>query len=313
MDREILIRYMRCETTSEEERAVLDWLDESPENRREMDRLDEVFNAMVLHAPAPSHVAERRLRFSLRRIGRSAVAIAASLALVLGGAYLFGSRRIDRFSRQMLSVSAPEGQRVHVTLQDGTQVWLNGGSTIAYPVAFVRGERRVKISGEAMFDVAHLDDRLFVVETYAGSVEVLGTQFDVLADREHGVFSTALLRGKVRIRNAAVPSEELLLTEGQRADLQNGRLVARAIEYHDDYLWADGIIALNSASFSHLISKIERAYNVRVELQRAEPPVIRFRGKIRIVEGLEHTLRMLLTDTDTVFEIDYETNRVFIR
>ena len=51
MDKNLLIDYMLCRTTPEQEKAVLDWLDASPENRREMDSLDETFNAMVLHAP----------------------------------------------------------------------------------------------------------------------------------------------------------------------------------------------------------------------------------------------------------------------
>ena len=54
MDREILFRFMQCETTPQEELAVLNWLDEDQANQHEMDRLDEIFNAMVLHAPAPA-------------------------------------------------------------------------------------------------------------------------------------------------------------------------------------------------------------------------------------------------------------------
>ena len=60
MDKNLLIDYMLCRTTPEQEKAVLDWLDASPENRREMDLLDETFNAMVLHAPvAAAHGASR--------------------------------------------------------------------------------------------------------------------------------------------------------------------------------------------------------------------------------------------------------------
>ena len=36
---------MQCETTPQEELAVLNWLDEDQANQHEMDRLDEIFNA----------------------------------------------------------------------------------------------------------------------------------------------------------------------------------------------------------------------------------------------------------------------------
>lgn len=140
---------------------------------------------------------------------------------------------------------------------------------------------------------------------------MLGTKFDVLADEANDLFSTALLRGKVRITTGQ--NETATLIAGQYADLQNGHLVTRSIERPDDYLWPDGIIALNSSSFTHLAAKIERAYNVKMELQCKEVPVIKYQGKIRIVEGLEHALKILLADTDRTFEIDYETNRVYIR
>lgn len=55
---------MQCETTPQEELAVLNWLDEDQANQHEMDRLDEIFNAMVLHAPAPA--PRRRSVFTLQ-------------------------------------------------------------------------------------------------------------------------------------------------------------------------------------------------------------------------------------------------------
>lgn len=312
MDREILIRFLQCDTTPDEERAVVEWLEADAENKREMDRLDEVFCAAVLHVPV---APKRRMRLiPLRsRIFRHVVAAAAVVLLIVGGGYLFGSWRIRDFGRQTFVLTAPDGQRISAVLHDGTKVWLNGGSSIRYPIAFTGGERRVVVSGEAMFDVTHRSGQPFVVETHAGDIEVLGTKFNVLSDRERNIFSIALLRGKVSITNFADPDEKLQLTAGHCAELVDGHLAARTIEYEDDYLWPDGIIALNSSSFEHLIGKIERAYNIRVQLLRPEPPVVKYRGKIHIVEGVEHAMNILLTGTDCTFAIDRDANMIYIR
>ena len=333
MDKNTLIDYMLCRTTTQQEKAVLDWLDESEENRREMDELDETFNAMVLHAPvaaaqgasgeyagqemaggrAGADAEGKRTKGSgkvRRLVLRYAAVAAACAALVFGGGYLYSSWKISRFAEQTVAFSSPAGQTVNLTLQDGTKVWLAGGSTLEYPVAFAGGERRVALSGEAMFDVTRRDDRQpFVVGTFAGEVEVLGTKFDVLAEKETGTFSAALLRGKVRVSGEGGSVE---LAPGQIAELRDGRLHTEEMASADDYLWIEGILSLNTPSFARLAARLERIYDVRIMTEASEP-VVKNRGKIRTADGLEHALRIILAGTGHSFEIDYDTKQVRIR
>lgn len=312
MDRNTLIDYMFCRTSPEQEEEVLNWLDASPENRKEMDGLNETFNAMVLHSECGGENPETGRKGRLRRLAlRWTAAAAACAAAVFGGGWLFSSWRINRFADQTIALSSPSGQTVNVTLQDGTRVWLTGGSTIEYPVAFSRGERRVEVSGEAMFDVTRRDDRQpFVVGTFAGEVEVLGTKFDVIADKETGTFSTALLRGKVRVSDG---EESVLLAPGQIAELKDGRIDVSEMGSVDDYLWIEGILVLNTPSFASLASKIEKIYDVKITLDGTSAPVVKTRGKIRTADGLEHAMRIILAGTGSTFEIDYDTKQVHIK
>ena len=130
MDKNTLIDYMLCRTTTQQEKAVLDWLDESEENRREMDELDETFNAMVLHAPvaavrgasgeyagqemaggrAGADAEGKRTKGSgkvRRLVLRYAAVAAACAALVFGGGYLYSSWKISRFAEQTVAFSSP--------------------------------------------------------------------------------------------------------------------------------------------------------------------------------------------------------------
>ncbi len=324
MDKGLLIDYLLCRTTPQQEKAVLDWLDENEENRREMDELDETFNAMVLHSPVASEcevsgeysgtaavVNGTKKPRKLRRLAFSYAAIAATFAaLVFGGGLLYSSWKISRFSEQTLAFTSPAGQTVEMTLQDGTKVWLAGGSTLEYPVSFVGGDRRVALSGEAVFDVTHRDDcKTFVISTFAGDVEVLGTKFRVLAEEETGAFSTALFRGKVRVSSG---DETVVLAPGQIAELRCGKLHTDEMTDIDDYLWTEGILSLNTPSFASLASRLERVYDVKIVTESTEP-VVRNRGKIRISDGLEHALRIILSGTEHTFEIDYDTRLVYIR
>ena len=86
---------------------------------------------------------------------------------------------ISEFSQN--SIATPRGGEYQLHLGDGTIVWLNSASSISYPVAFRGNERRVKISGEAYFEVAKNPKMPFIVEANGTEVKVLGTHFNVSA------------------------------------------------------------------------------------------------------------------------------------
>ena len=98
----------------------------------------------------------------------------------------------------------------------------------------------------------------------------------------------------------------------QIAELRDGRLHTDEMASADDYLWIEGILSLNTPSFTKLAARLERIYDVRIMTESSEP-VVKNRGKIRTADGLEHALRLILAGTGHSFEIDYETKQVHIR
>lgn len=319
MEKEILLRFLKCETSAEEENAVLEWLEASPEHRDELNRLDAAFNAVVLHAPNGAALRRQRLfgglRLRPRRLLRYAGAVAAALILMVGGGWLFASRQVRTFSERMNSIEVPAGQRISMTLQDGTKVWLNSGTTLTYPAVFSHRDRRVEVSGEAMFDVAPDAEHPFIVETYACDVEVLGTKFNVRAEESENIFSTALMRGRVKVSNrlSSGAGESIYMNPDDCVELVDGHLTLGHIEDPAEYLWPEGIINLHSASFEELIEKFERAYGIRIIIERKELPRIRCRGKIHVSEGIDHALDILRMDADFTYEHDYNRNEIHIR
>ena len=318
MEKETLLKFLKCETSAEEETAVLEWLEASPEHREELNRLDAAFNALVLHAPEATAVRRRlpgiRPR-GIRRVLRYAGAVAAMLVLMAGGSWLFVAKQVRSFSERMNSIEVPAGQRVSMTLQDGTKVWLNAGTTLTYPAVFSRRDRRVEVSGEAMFDVAPDREHPFIVETYACDIEVLGTKFNVRAEESENLFSAALMRGNIKVSNrlSSGAGELIYMNPDDCVDLVNGHLTLSRIEDPAEYLWPEGIINLRSASFEELIEKFERAYGIRIIIERKELPRIRCRGKIHVSEGIDHALNILRMDADFTYEHDYNRNEIHIR
>lgn len=310
---ETLIRFQKCETTPEEEVAILDWLDADPENQRQLDSLDFQFNAAVLHMEQPQSEDQSSRRINpFRAFIYAGVAAAIALFLAVGnGWYQARQTRLDLESLNT-TINVPIGQRIEVTLQDGTRVCLNAGSSLEFPNVFSKHDRKVRLSGEAMFDVMPDADCPFVVETYGYDVQVYGTKFNVEADAASAEFSTALLQGSVKVTDRA-SGAGFFLVPGEKAELVQGKLRRSPITNSDEYLWTEGIISLQCDSFTELLKRMEKAYDVHFIIQFDKEPVVRCRGKIRVSDGIEHALEILKLGTDFNYEIRRGSNEIYIR
>ena len=306
---DILIRFLKCETTQDEEVAILDWLDADPENIKTLNSIDFQFNAAILHSETKAEPAKKK-SFLHRLIAYSAAAVIAAVIAVGNGMYQVKKTRSEMESL-MTSISVPAGQRICMTLQDGSRVWLNAGSTMDYPNIFREDCRTVKLSGEAFFDVTTDKERPFLIETFACNVEVLGTKFNIEANAVDSEFSTALLEGSVRLTENSTGSP-MILKPGEKAELIQGRLRRSRITNPDEYLWTDGIISLQCDSFSELLKRLEKAYDVRFVVKLPNDPVVHCKGKIRVSDGIEHAMEILRMGTDFEYEINHSSNEIYI-
>ena len=310
MEKETLYRFFRGETTSDEQQCLMDWLDTDEEHRRTFDRERQMYNALLLFAPQ-KQVAFRRSVGSRRIIGYAAQ-IAAMLVLAVGIGWGYVSYRKHSWEALTTRISAPEGQRVNLKLQDGTEVWLNSGAELEYPSLFAGDTRRVRLAGEAFFDVSHDADKPFVVETFACRVEVLGTRFNVNADVQHSCFSTTLLRGGVRVTSLEDSRQQVVLEPDEKAVLENGKLTLYRADDPNEYLWIKGLISISGLDFKEVMHRMEHCYGVRINLNIAQIPTLEAMGKLRISDGIEHALGILQRSCNFNYTYNHETNEITI-
>ena len=100
---------------------------------------------------------------------------------------------------KMNEVVIPFGKKSQLILEDGTKVWLNAGSRMAFPTKFTGKKREVFLEGEAYFEVAHNQNLPFMVNTGEIIIKVLGTRFNISAYKTDKLTETVLLEGKVAI------------------------------------------------------------------------------------------------------------------
>lgn len=316
MEQELLFRYFRGETSQEEEERILSWVETSPANRAEFRKAHLLFAGLALYAPAPaSDTARPKPRRTLLRIARYAVRTAAAVIVMVGAAYLGKVVYHHSLAEREMSVFVPAGQRMQVTLADGTHVQLNAGTTLEYPVVFSSKTRRVKLSGEALFEVTHDPSHPFIVETFATDLRVLGTKFNVLADPDNELFSTTLIEGKVKVTNRNDPAESIIMQPNDMVVLENGRLYKERVSDFADLCWTEGLIHLKKMPFGELMAIFERAFDVRIEIERETLPQINvMSGEVRISDGVDYALHVLqLVSSEFTYTRDEKTNVIVIR
>lgn len=181
-------------------------------------------------------------------------------------------------------ISTPRGGQYQVTLPDGSKVWLNAASTLTYPAVFTGKERKVKVSGEAYFEIVQDAAKPFMVDIDGkSSVQVLGTQFNVNSYADDGHIRTTLLEGSIRADN-------LLLKPGQQA--VTGKGLEEQVNINQVIAWKQGIFNFQDQDLTTVMKQIERWYDVDVQYEGAVPD-IRFKGKMDRGVSLSGVLRFL--------------------
>ena len=129
-------------------------MEESAENRLAFLKERKLFDAMLLLGNEEIiKNGKKRFSINLSSLRTELIKIAAVIALTLGGSFIYRQMQTEQTPIALQTITVPAGQRINITLADGTNVWLNARTTIQYPITFNEKERLVKLDGEAYFDV----------------------------------------------------------------------------------------------------------------------------------------------------------------
>ncbi len=298
MEQELLYKMFKGEATDGELARIRTWVNADKANRDALFRERALFDAVQLSDLRAAECAESRSLSLWKRIGSVAAAV-AGLLLIYNISVFFAGRGEEEMAFN--TVKVPAGQQVEVTLSDGTHVWLNARSELSYPVSFGGDAREVRLKGEAFFNVAKHPDKRFVVNAGRCEVEVLGTEFDVEAYSENE-FSTALIRGSVKVTDKTRPDRPVVLKPNNKVTLRGGKLTVAPLTDLSQYSWREGLIIFKNIKFRDLMAKLEKCFDVRIIIEGSRLDDYVCSGKFRISDGVEQMLRALQQDARFAFE-----------
>ena len=237
--------------------------------------------------------AEAEAVKAAKKEAEAAAAAAVAVILLAGGVTTVSlSKRLA----QPLTVITHLGERSQVVLPDGTKVWLNSASSVEYVAPFFSRERRVKMDGEAYFEVQHDAQAPFVVSTNGLDIKVLGTRFNIRNDDNDHRITTVLLEGAVKAyasgdEKAAVrlrPSQQLVFdTRTGAMRLTDEPSADRSIN------WIDGRFCFEHDTFAEIVAELKRYYNVDIRFMDDALRSERFSGDFRVEDGIYHIMSVL--------------------
>jgi transmembrane sensor len=228
-------------------------------------------------------------------------------------------------------IKVPLGARSEVILPDGSNVWLNAGSTICYSNIFNKKNRQVFLTGEAYFKVNKNTELPFTVITGDLNIIATGTEFNVKAYDDEGIIETTLITGKVEIhykgqteRNGSSdvtlePSQKAVYVKKQQElrieeirdimainpgilNPQEGNLyVASRIDPAPIIAWKNNKLIFKGEELVTLAVKLERKYNMSIRFRSDEVKHFRFTGTLE-----DETITQVLDVIKLTAPIDYE-------
>ncbi|MEN6454651.1 MAG: FecR domain-containing protein [Prolixibacteraceae bacterium] len=193
----------------------------------------------------------------------SLVSAAAGILLMTGLFTLYGSFFNKTYPGSSILVRTEQGNRSSVVLPDSTRVWLNSKSVIRYPAGFGNGNRKVVLTGEAFFDVAH-SDQPFIVSAGEFEIRVHGTRFNVSNYPDDGSIYTCLESGSISISSDA--GKDLQVEPGQLVvyDRKTNNFKISSVNPREYSSWRQNEMYLHAESLGLLATKLERKYNVEI-------------------------------------------------
>jgi len=297
------------------------WFNDSEDNRSAFESYKKLWESGKIEKNYDLIRAKERIEFKInqrlnipKRIFNSLQKVAAILflPLLILSIYLYSSiLQTEDHDLQAIyqTIDCPIGNRSKISLPDGTSVWLNSGSSITLPVSFSEEKtRKVSLSGEAYFNVIKDQKRPFLLSLDEITVRVTGTSFNVSNYKNDKQVEIMLESGKVDLYTGSnrKSDDRTRLLPGQLVTIEKGTDVLSVNEVKAEHYvsWTKGYLIFDDDKMSDVIRKLERWYNIDIEISDQEINDYLYTATIK-----DETIDQLLELLKYTSSIEYEIER----
>ncbi len=196
----------------------------------------------------------------------------------------------------------PKGCEFQLTLADGSQVWLNAGSSLTYPETFATDKREVFLTGEAYFEIKPSKKSPFIVHAGEMHLQVLGTSFNIKAYQDEQTITTTVITGKVKQFYPNI-QQHILLTPSLQSTYNrvSGKYKTLIVNTSEILAWREGKIIANNERLEDIFKQLARWYDFDVVYTSPELKEIRFHFQSKRYTELQTILEHFQTTKGICF------------
>ena len=270
---DLLAKVLADEATADEQTSVESWLDAAPENRKYFEDLKRIWfesadavESLAVDTDAACQQVHQRIheppkRLIVKWLSTANIMKIAAAALILFGAIQFFNKGDSVLKTKEIIATATI---IQDTLSDGSRVSLNKKSSLT--TVFSKKERRVKMSGEAFFDVAHDAEKPFVIEVKTLEIKVVGTSFNVDNLSDTGKIIVVVETGKVLLRGAN--GAEIYVEKGDKAiyDVATGQFEKEKNTDRNVTAYKTNILGFERTTLKDAVKQINQLFDAHIEI-----------------------------------------------
>lgn len=221
--------------------------------------------------------------------------IAAAAIIILGTGFFLTSSK---------TYTTGIGETQQITLSDGSIIDLNANSSLTHKRFFWEKNKEVTLNGEGYFTITKGDD--FKVQTTAGTIHVLGTQFNI---KDRTDFELKCYEGKVNFAPKKTTSKSYILTQGMQVNITNSKIKEQQFEEIAP-AWKQGISSFNEEPISMVLEELTHYYPITFDATNINTNRL-FSGSFKH-DNLETALNATLTPMGIAFEKPDSNNIIML-
>lgn len=343
LDYKVIARYLSNSCTDQEKAEVEQWVESDIQNRQMMKEFRSIWDAagkdeymkeawtdieedwkLVEERAglntdfASRSTGKKSFQYNQKRTLQQFVKVAAIfLVMAMMGILIYQNWQEPEPVAQspvLREISTSNGERVNLTLSDGTHMLVNSGSMIRLPNTFQPNKREVFLEGEAYFNVTENPDSPFIIHSQNVTTEVLGTSFTVRSYPEDGRVRVVVEQGRVSFgTEQAGPSDRVTLSGNEMASYHftQKKLESRQVDDMDLYMsWTEGYLKFSDKPMRDVAKELERRYDIRVEFENSGIEEMRLTANLKS-RSMRNVLEVIAMSLDIDYRIEEEETVIF--
>jgi len=289
----------------EEKEFLTEWVKVDPENYRYFRKLINIHQALnpafnpkeidmdSAEKKVLSHIRQKKSPTTILWTYWQRIAAVLIIPLLLLSVYLMTDKdQTQTGETEYQTIKVPYGMTSQLNLPDGSLVWLNGGSSLEYPVRFKEGERNVKLNGEGYFEIESDKKNPFIVKTATTTLVATGTSFNINAYDIDTITAITLVDGIVDVKFGN--ANPINMKPGEHANFNNKSLkcILTKTDPYKWYAWKDGMLIFRDDPLSYVFKRLQIIFNIDIKIKNPGITDALYRATFE-GESLSEILRLL--------------------